>query len=624
MAAGGSFSRTLEFGHEPIYDFPCSLCEEEGTSMEAARYCEECFVFLCDSCVKNHNKFPLHRRHQLLDQSQFAVVTQSNLVSFPTKRCLKHPGEIVNIYCGDHDIICCSSCKVLEHSNCANTMHLIDAAKGIKKSKEYQNITQEIHALLNDAGRVLADRRADISRIETEKQNVKHTIADLKKNVNAYFDDLEQKCLQELNNKADNIVIGCKQDAKDLSIMKTKAEDIRKQLDLFKGDNECDLFAQVKMGKQFISNARQKILNISKTVQKNAIYFKISPKIERLLCSVEVLGTITDTPMDASQLLTVDKDTDVSQPHPSRIHSQTSLENRDPLPKYKTPPYGQVGIKEKTDSNVCDITGICQLPDGTILIVDYNNRKLKRLDNTYKLVDSLRLTNNPDSICNVGPDEVAVSLFEAKEVLYISVKAELTVTKSFRTGNYCRGMVYVDDKLYVCCGSTRDSSSWCIEVYDKAGQLQFSIRELFSIPLCITVTEDGQHLLVTGWRSDDVTMMDLTGNIVRTFGNSKLKLPKGICNDSKYRTFICGYGSNTIVQLSPRRWGIDVILTEKDSINSGSNTNVQLSPRRWGIDVILTEKDGINSPYAICYDSKRSTLLVFCDESSQLSAFSFK
>ncbi|XP_053376449.1 uncharacterized protein LOC123534589 [Mercenaria mercenaria] len=504
MAAGGSFSRTMEFGHEPIYDFPCSLCEEEGKQMEAARYCEECFVFLCDSCVKNHNKFPLHRRHQLLDQSQFTAVTQSNLVSFPTKRCLKHPGEIVNIYCGD------MISSAVARARFSGT----DAAKGIKKSKEYQNITQEIHALLNDAGSVLANRRADISRIETEKQNVKHIIADLKRNVNAHFDDLEQKCLQELNNKADNIVSGCKQDAKDLTVMKSKAEDIRKELDLFKGDNECDLFAQVKMGKQFISNAKQKVLNISTTVQKNGINFRINPKIERLICSVELLGTITDIPMDARQLSTVDKDTDVSQPRPSRIHSQTSLENRYPLPKYKTPPYGQVVVKEKTDSNVCDITGICQLPDGIILIVDCNNTKLKRLDDTYKLVDSLRLTNNPDSICNAGPNEVAVSLFEAKEVQYISVKAELTVTKSFRKGNYCRGMVYADDKFYVCCGSTRDSSSWCIEVYDKAGQLQFSIRELLSIPLCITVTEDGQHLLVTSWRSDDVSLMDLTGNAV--------------------------------------------------------------------------------------------------------------
>ncbi|XP_053387068.1 uncharacterized protein LOC128550944 [Mercenaria mercenaria] len=588
MATGGDL---LEGGHEPYYDFPWSLCENEGKNMEAVRYCEECFVYMCDSCVRGHNKFPLNTRHQLLDQSQFVKVAKSKVVSFPTKRCLKHPGELINIYCGNHDVVCCSSCKVLEHSICANTKHLIDAAKGVQKSKEYQSIKQETRALLNDAVRVLADRKADISRIENERQDVKKVIADFRKKVNKYFDDLEEKALDALHDKADIIVRSCKQDTKDLTVMKSTAGEMLKGLESFKGDNECDLFVQVKTDKKFLSTAMQEVLNISKKVQKDAINIRIDPKIEPYLRSLEEFGTFTDNHMNARQLSPVATDTHERLSRASTPFSQTS-----PV-KYKTQLYGKFDVKEKSDSKVCDIPGICQLPDGTFLLADWGNKKLKRLDRSYKLLDSLRLPNEPRSICNVGSDEVAVSLYYAKKVQYITINKKLRLTRSFSTGGYCRGMVYVDDKLYVCCGDVDESTSYCIEVYNNAGQLHHSISGLSSVPLYITVTDDGQHLLVTSRNCDNITMMDLTGNVVNTFSKRDLKNPRGICTDGKGQAFICGKDSNTVVQLEPEQQKIEVILGEKDSIKN---------------------------PYVIWYDRKLSRILVCCFESNQVFVFSLK
>lgn len=115
MAAGSDLSRTLRGGHELFYDFECTLCDREGKHSEAIIYCEDCLVYMCDSCVIQHNKFPLHARHQLLDQSQFATINKPAVVSFPTKRCSKHPGELISIFCGDHDDVCCSVCKAFEH-----------------------------------------------------------------------------------------------------------------------------------------------------------------------------------------------------------------------------------------------------------------------------------------------------------------------------------------------------------------------------------------------------------------------------------------------------------------------------------------------------------------------------
>lgn len=116
MATSEDASGLLESGHETYYEFACSLCEEEGKHLEASKYCEECYVFMCDPCVKSHNRIPLNKRHKLVDdQGQFKVLRQSQIKSFPTIHCTIHPGELVNIFCGNHDVVCCSACKALDH-----------------------------------------------------------------------------------------------------------------------------------------------------------------------------------------------------------------------------------------------------------------------------------------------------------------------------------------------------------------------------------------------------------------------------------------------------------------------------------------------------------------------------
>lgn len=116
MATSGEATGLLQSGHETFYEFACSLCERRGMHVKASKYCKECHVFMCDPCVNFHNEFPLNRRHELVDdQGQFKALRQSQIKSFPTERCTIHPGELVNIFCGSHDVVCCSVCKALDH-----------------------------------------------------------------------------------------------------------------------------------------------------------------------------------------------------------------------------------------------------------------------------------------------------------------------------------------------------------------------------------------------------------------------------------------------------------------------------------------------------------------------------
>ncbi|XP_045183376.2 uncharacterized protein LOC123541820 [Mercenaria mercenaria] len=596
MATGGSLSRALQGGHEPFYDFNCSLCEKEGKHMEAVRYCEECFVYMCDSCVNYHNRFPLNSRHKLLDQSQFTTLNQPALKSFPTKRCLKHPGELINIFCEDHDVVCCSVCKALDHSSCTKTQHLPDAAKGVLLSQGYQSIKKQAKEFLSEVNNVLANLSADIFRIAKEKDNIKQTIANFRKKVNKYFDNLEQKSLDELDFREKRITTIIDKDLKFLHTTKTKAEDILKQIETFKGDNECELFVHVKMGKDYVHDSMGIVHGYSKSQREESIKFIINPEIEVYLSSLKKLGTFSK-----ARLSSTSSEIQVAVPKQSPVSQSKRADTSKDTGYYQLELFGRYNVHEKSDSNDSFIRAICQLPDRNILIIDANNGSLKRLDPSYKLIDSIKINGFLYSVCAVGSDEVAVSLWTDKKIQIVSVGRRLSLRRTFSTGTYCRGMAYIDNKLYVCCGDVSDSSSGCIEVYNKAGKLKHRIfraaRHSSSVPDCIISSDDGQHLFVTMFRSDTITMLDFAGNVVNTYSDKKLKNPCGLCTYGRGHVFVCGKDSNTVHKITP----------ENNKI-----------------EVILSESDDIKNPWGVCYDWKYSRLLVSCGESNELVVFNLK
>lgn len=462
---------------------------------------------------------------------------------------------------------------------------------------------------------MLAERTAAISHIAIEKEQVKQTIADFRKTIDTIFYNLEQKSLKELDTMEKTAVSIIEDDRKFLEDVKKESEEILHQLYTFKGDNECELFFHVKTCKQLIEKSMKRVNDISSAAQKSFV-FNIDKCIENNLRSVVTLGSFEDeqitTPQYATASLTEEPNSveaallqSVSALQDTNVNtskkSSTPFSFNDSLSfvKYKSWLSGDFDVSEESDTKVCNVTDMCSLNDGKILITDLNNMKLKRLDQFYKLVDSLQLTGEPACVCAVGPDKVAVSLWENKKVQFVSVDRQLSLAGTFRTRNYCRGMVYIDNKIYVCSGDKHLSSFGSIEVYNNAGQLQYSLpraaRALPAVPKRVKVTDDGKHLLVTSIRTDNISMLDLTGNVVNNLSNKDVKTPTGICTDGRGHMFVCGINSNTVAQLS-----------QKDQ----------------KIEVILTQKDGVLNPQGVYFDTKASRLLVSCHRSNRLLAIS--
>lgn len=258
-------------------------------------------------------------------------------------------------------------------------------------------------------------------------------------------------------------------------------------------------------------------------------------------------------------------------------------------------------VKERGDKKCCNIYDICQLPDGRIVLTDGGNEKLKLFNQSHKRQDSIQLHGDPYSVCVAGPKQVAVSLRLKKKIQFVLVEKKFSLGKAFTVGNFCRGMAYVSGNLNVCVGDTESKSSGQIEVYNNHGELLHKIPnspEMLTSPIkYMTPCETGLSCLVSMYKCDDIVMMDMAGNITTTFGNDFLKQPEGICHGDKGQVFVCGFHSNTVVQLSPKH-GMVVEL--------------------------LNEDCGIEKPIAVHYDKTEKQLFVSCYKSNIVLIFTLK
>jgi hypothetical protein len=103
---------------DEYHEFQCSTCQREGKNMKAEAYCVECDSFLCQTCLKQHTKFDSMKSHQILKTSenlQCSDKRMNSTLDLPSQRCEVHHGKLVDIFCQDHNEVCCGACAIINH-----------------------------------------------------------------------------------------------------------------------------------------------------------------------------------------------------------------------------------------------------------------------------------------------------------------------------------------------------------------------------------------------------------------------------------------------------------------------------------------------------------------------------
>ena len=102
-----------------VHGVLCQPCSDDGESVEADGFCQNCQEYLCGTCIKHHRKVILSKHHTILDKANMPTnVAPQGIKQLCTETCHQHKLELIKYYCKDHDVVGCRNCMVIDHKTC--------------------------------------------------------------------------------------------------------------------------------------------------------------------------------------------------------------------------------------------------------------------------------------------------------------------------------------------------------------------------------------------------------------------------------------------------------------------------------------------------------------------------
>ncbi|XP_060606392.1 uncharacterized protein LOC132758711 [Ruditapes philippinarum] len=555
---GRKLNQSLYQGSDIEHDFPCSPCTKEGKNVAAIKHCVECDENLCQKCLGDHNKFSVMRGHQLLDTVKQLSGKKQEL---PSQRCERHGGKLIDVYCPGHDRVGCSTCMTVEHSGCKGISYIPDIACKTETSEKLKLLETEVNILQSRFHALKQNKQKELENVKTEKRRLIKEIKSERKKINDHLDKMEQELLQEVDvtfqTKLQHIESIMKQVDERIAVL----QESLKKINAAKQENESEKYVQIKFVREKKKIAGKSLEELERSRKTGTIRFepyRPSPDSE---CNT--IGNVLHFPM-----IEVDK-------------------------------CAEFNARLKYDKELCKIYGMCMCEDRCIIMTDYNNKCVKKMNDSFQIVSSLKVDDNPGGICQIDSSLLAVTLMNDKTVQFISQTEPMKLQQSFKVGDRCRGIAYNDGMIYVCCGGykDRDEGIGHLEVYTVSGKLILSHYNEITWPAYITISNTTMEAFVTDVNKGIININKNGSMKPITVDNKIFMNPRNICKINKSQYCVGFYTTHNFLLMS----------------HDGKD-QVELPIR----------EDGLKNPICLCFDNKTSRLAVSYWESDKIMVYTLK
>ncbi|XP_060604297.1 uncharacterized protein LOC132757125 [Ruditapes philippinarum] len=207
-------------------------------------------------------------------------------------------------------------------------------------------------------------------------------------------------------------------------------------------------------------------------------------------------------------------------------------------------------VKVKSDTEDCYISSACCLKNGSILLADHNNKKLKQIRGyNYTVTDYYDLPEQPWQVCSISKTDVALTLPLQHEVHFISGEEKMKRTNKIKTDFECYGLAYTNNNLYISDASTS------VYVYTLSGtKLQHfsetqSGQKLFSNIHSIAVSTDGARIYVADFYNG-LIVLDNNGQVITT-SNGEQFCGANCCYITKAGSMLVSTYGSSVLQFTP-------------------------------------------------------------------------
>ncbi|CAG2200738.1 unnamed protein product [Mytilus edulis] len=210
----------------------CSVCAIQHKTKDAEYWCPECEQGLCPKCLNYHNALKSSSNHEVISVENYKQLPSS--ISSIQQHCSDHNRKF-QMYCPQHENLCCSLCISSNHSNCVGLLSIEEVVATSTTSTLLDSIEQRLNGVMTNAETIINDRKQNLSLIQQQRNKFKREITQMRDKINQHLDLLENQSLMDLEDtenmirrQVETAVTNITQDYKHVSELKIDMCSFRK------------------------------------------------------------------------------------------------------------------------------------------------------------------------------------------------------------------------------------------------------------------------------------------------------------------------------------------------------------------------------------------------------------
>ena len=383
----------------------------------------------------------------------------------------------------------------------------------------------------------------DKKDLDVSKEDCKKEIRAFRKELDDFLDKLERKMIAELDQSETKLR---ERIDKQIATLTTALQILEADYELLttaKNDARKHVMFAVdtQISKRF-QECESRMLELEKEAITLRIAFEKNKHIDDLLNDTNSLGSLnilkraSQTRNDQADLLR------------RQIQSQRS-----------------VAVKIASDKKEPYITGCAVMSNGYVVLCDHGNSKLKLLDPSLTLKDSLDLTD-PWDVSVVDDNNVIVTLCMNYELQNIKIFPKMQKGRVFVVNKPCFGVAVHGDEIFVSCHNCPGQGE--VRVLDNQnGNIKRRIGAMLSQPSYIALNRTGDKIFVSDSNNNTVTCRKLNGDVIYyMYKSENLKRPRGLCCDDNDNVMVCNYHSDNVHIIGGGGTKTGIIVPAKDGL----------------------------------------------------------
>ncbi|CAG2254017.1 TRIM56 [Mytilus edulis] len=471
----------------------CNSCQINNDMKMAISWCTICEEAFCEQCAKCHKSFKVSAKHKLISFNEIQL-GNSDLKISEVLSCEEHPDKIVEVYCEDHSMPCCTLCATLSHRKCENVISIVKAATGIKQSEQTTCLIKTLNERNTEICEIVENQKESLARAENNTEKITKEMTTLKKGIIDHLDQLEEKMKIELASSKKHVVLKITDNVNTFSSYKSTITNWHSVLSrsVEHGSDQQCLMEVNKIGLK-ITILEKELKEDMKKMENLTINFVPSKLIEKFQTSVESIGCLTI------------EDVSLYTQHVVGRRERFNFRSGD-IKVLHT-----INAAEKNDTSAVFIAGY-------LVITSVHKRNVAKYSLDGQFVDSLTVEQSPKDIAQVDQTQVAISIYSIPVSGLCCVEGNSLIVSGGST------LTWVSSKGEIVKQNPTRGNSFYVSTSDMKD--------------CIY-----------GDGSDSVSCV--VGDTIKfTYTNEHLSYPRGIGIDFDGNIYIAGYSSKNIHQIT--------------------------------------------------------------------------